>query len=101
MILDTHCVQDNYFQIKNSINNVEIFYAVKANSHPSILETLRDLGSSFDVASKGEIVKLMDLGIPTKRMSFGNTIKKEKDISLHGKMVLNILLLMLRWKSKK
>jgi len=80
LILDTHCVQDNYFQIKNSINNVEIFYAVKANSHPSILETLRDLGSSFDVASKGEIVKLMDLGIPTKRMSFGNTIKKEKDI---------------------
>ena len=43
------------FKAQNSINNVEIFYAVKANSHPSILETLRDLGSSFDVASKGKL----------------------------------------------
>jgi len=80
LVIDNSYVKENYIRLKNSINNVEIFYAVKANSHPSILETLRDVGSSFDVASKGEIVKLMNLGIPTERMSFGNTIKKEKDI---------------------
>ncbi|PNR96200.1 type III PLP-dependent enzyme [Petrotoga sp. 9PWA.NaAc.5.4] len=80
LVLDTSCVKENYFRLKNSINNVEIFYAVKANSHSSILETLRDLGSSFDVASKGEIIKLMDIGVSTDKMSFGNTIKKEKDI---------------------
>jgi len=80
LVLDTNYVKENYYKLKNSINDVEIFYAVKANSHPSILETLRDLGASFDVASKGEIEKLMNLGISTDKMSFGNTIKKEKDI---------------------
>jgi len=80
LVLDTNYVKENYYKLKNSINDVEIFYAVKANSHPSILETLRDLGASFDVASRGEIEKLMKLGISTDKMSFGNTIKKEKDI---------------------
>jgi len=80
LVLDTTYVKENYYKLKNSINDVEIFYAVKANSHTSILETLRDLGASFDVASKGEIEKLMNLGISTDKMSFGNTIKKEKDI---------------------
>lgn len=80
LVLDTNYVKENYYKLKNSINDVEIFYAVKANSHPSILETLRDLGASFDVASRGEIEKLMRLGISTDKMSFGNTIKKEKDI---------------------
>jgi len=80
LVLDTNYVKENYYKLKNSINDVEIFYAVKANSHTSILETLRDLGASFDVASKGEIEKLMNLGISTDKMSFGNTIKKEKDI---------------------
>ena len=80
LVIDTSYVKENYNKLKSSISNTEIFYAVKANSHPSILETLRDIGSSFDVASKGEIVKLMDIGVSTDRMSFGNTIKKEKDI---------------------
>lgn len=80
LVIDTTYVRENYNKLKSSINNVEIFYAVKANSHPSILGTLRDIGSCFDVASKGEIIKLMNIGVPTSRMSFGNTIKKEKDI---------------------
>ena len=80
LVIDTSYVKENYNKLKSSISNTEIFYAVKANSHPSILETLRDIGSSFDVASKGEIVKLMDIGVSTDRMSFGNTIKKEKEI---------------------
>jgi len=80
LVIDTSYVKENYNKLKSSISNTEIFYAVKANSHPSILETLRDIGSCFDVASKGEIVKLMDIGVSTDRMSFGNTIKKEKDI---------------------
>lgn len=80
LVIDTNYVKENYKKLRNSIKNVEIFYAVKANSHISILETLRDLGSSFDAASKGEIIKLMDLGISTKKISFGNTIKKESDI---------------------
>jgi ornithine decarboxylase len=42
---------------------------------------LRELGSSFDVASRGEIDLVLDKGISADRISFGNTMKKERDIA--------------------
>jgi len=80
LVLDLKYVKENYINQKNAIDNVNIFYAVKANSHIKILELLRDLGSSFDAASRGEIDKLLSLGVTPDRISFGNTIKKEVDI---------------------
>jgi ornithine decarboxylase len=44
-------------------------------------ELLRDLGSNFDVATRYELDQLLRLGVSPDRMSFGNTIKKEKDIA--------------------
>ncbi|MBM7559902.1 type III PLP-dependent enzyme [Marinitoga litoralis] len=81
LVLDVEQVKKNYKRLKESMENVEIFYAVKANSHIEILKALRDMGSSFDVASVGEINKLLSLGVSPKKMSFGNPIKKEKDIA--------------------
>ena len=37
-------------------------------------------GANFDVASRGEIELCLDNGVAADRLSFGNTIKKEKDI---------------------
>ncbi|SDC36700.1 type III PLP-dependent enzyme [Geotoga petraea] len=80
LALDLNYVENNYKSLKNSINNVDVYYAVKANSHTKILSLLKDLGSSFDAASKGEIDKLLSLGVDPNNISFGNTIKKESDI---------------------
>src|SRR5260370_41846732 len=38
-------------------------------------------GASFDVASRGEIELCLAHGVAADRLSFGNTIKKEKDIA--------------------
>ena len=38
-------------------------------------------GASFDVASRGEIGLCLGNGVAPDRLSFGNTIKKEKDIA--------------------
>jgi len=81
LIMDTSYVRNNYYDILNHVANSRVFYAVKANAHPRIIETLRDLDSSFDVASRGEIDKLLSLGIAPERMSYGNTIKKVEDIA--------------------
>ncbi len=81
LLLDLSKVEKNYLALKSSLKNAEIFYAVKANSHPKIIATLERLGCNFDVASKGEIEKLLSLGVKGHRMSFGNTIKKEEDIA--------------------
>jgi ornithine decarboxylase len=57
-----------------------VFYAVKANPDPVILEMLTQLGSCFDCASTGEIEMVLAAGATADRISFGNTIKKERDI---------------------
>ena len=80
LVLDLNYVDKNYDRLKKSINDVEIYYAVKANSHNEILNLLNNKGSSFDAASIGEIKKLLSIGVDPKKISFGNTIKKEKDI---------------------
>lgn len=58
-----------------------VYYAVKANAHNTLLTTLIQRGSSFDVASRYEIDQLVGLGVSSGKMSFGNTIKKEVDIA--------------------
>ena len=55
-------------------------YAVKANPAPQILTMLRDKGANFDIASVYELDKVMALGVTGERISYGNTIKKAKDI---------------------
>jgi ornithine decarboxylase len=48
---------------------------MKANPDLRILERLSELGSSFDVASDGEIRTLAELGIDGQRMIYANPIK--------------------------
>ncbi|HOM55711.1 MAG TPA: type III PLP-dependent enzyme, partial [Thermotogota bacterium] len=63
VVLDLDLLKKNYERLRRSVKNAVIFYAVKANSHVSILETLKETGSCFDVASRGEIEKLLSLNI--------------------------------------
>ncbi|HOO32578.1 MAG TPA: type III PLP-dependent enzyme [Thermotogota bacterium] len=80
LLLDLKQLKKNYKRLDSSMEKIEIYYAVKANSHIEIIKILNNMGSHFDVASRGEIEHLLKLGIPGEKMSFGNTIKKEKDI---------------------
>ena len=58
-----------------------MFYAVKANPDPAVLDLLARLGSCFDTASVVEIEQVLATGATADRISFGNTIKKERDIA--------------------
>ena len=59
----------------------QIYYAVKAHPAPEIVAALAALGANFDLASPGEIAICERLKIPTARLSFGNTIKRETAIA--------------------
>jgi ornithine decarboxylase len=48
---------------------------------PEIVTRLAKLGSSFDTASIGEIDICLAQGIGPERLSFGSTIKKQRDIA--------------------
>ncbi|MBN1968358.1 MAG: type III PLP-dependent enzyme [Candidatus Delongbacteria bacterium] len=81
LLVDLDIVSNKYQELTKHFPFANIYYAVKANPHVQVLSLLRDLGSNFDVASIYELDKLLSLGISPDRMSYGNTIKKKKDIA--------------------
>jgi ornithine decarboxylase len=73
-------VRDNYAKFARALPDTRVFYAVKANPSPEVLKLLAELGSCFDTASVVEIGLALEAGATPERISFGNTIKKERDI---------------------
>ncbi|HKT19470.1 MAG TPA: type III PLP-dependent enzyme [Stellaceae bacterium] len=81
LVMDLDVVAGAYKLLRRYMPLAKIFYAVKANPAPEIVSLLRDLDSSFDVASPNEIDLCLERGVGPERISFGNTIKKERDIA--------------------
>jgi ornithine decarboxylase len=81
LIVDLDVVAQAYKLLRRYMPLAKIFYAVKANPAPEVVGLLRDLDASFDVASPNEIDLCMERGVGAERISFGNTIKKERDIA--------------------
>ncbi|MCO6386571.1 MAG: ornithine/lysine decarboxylase [Aliihoeflea sp.] len=81
LVVDLDVVADNFHAFEKALPDSKIYYAVKANPAPEILRMLAGLGSSFDTASVAEIEMALDAGATPDRISFGNTIKKERDIA--------------------
>ena len=80
LVVDLDVIERNYRHIAALLPTAAVFYAVKANPAPQVLDRLVALGSSFDAASVPEIEACLAAGAPASRVSFGNTIKKEADI---------------------
>jgi len=81
LVVDLDVVERNYLAMSRALEPARIFYAIKANPAPKVLRLLARRGSCFDTASRGEIDLCLGLGIEPKRISFGNTIKKQNDIA--------------------
>ena len=81
LVVDLDVVAQAYKLLRRYMPLAKIFYAVKANPAPEIVGLLRDLESNFDVASRNEIDLCLERGVSPERISFGNTIKKERDIA--------------------
>ena len=81
LVVDLEVIADNYRAFTRAMPDTRIFYAVKANPAPEILKMLADMGSCFDTASVPEIEMALAAGATPDRISFGNTIKKERDIA--------------------
>ena len=81
LVVDTEVVRDNYLAFARAMPDSRVFYAIKANPAPEILKLLAGLGSAFDCASVPEIDMALAAGGTPDRISYGNTIKKERDIA--------------------
>jgi ornithine decarboxylase len=81
LVVDLDVVRDNYRAFAKAFPDSRVFYAVKANPAPELLSLLALLGSWFDTASVAEIEMVLAAGATADRISYGNTIKKERDIA--------------------
>ena len=81
LVVDLEIVRDNYTNFAKALPDTRVFYAVKANPAPEVLSLLAGLGSCFDTASVAEIEMVLAAGATADRISYGNTIKKERDIA--------------------
>ena len=81
LVVDLDVIAEAYDLLCRYLSIAGVYYAVKANPAAEIVAMLARKGSKFDVASPAEIALCLDNGAVADRLSFGNTIKKEKDIA--------------------
>lgn len=80
LVVDSKIFAHQLDELIDSFPYAKTYYAIKANPMPELMSILRDRGCNFDVASRYELDKVMALGVTGDRVSYGNTIKKARDI---------------------
>ena len=81
VVIDLDVLEERYCSLRRILPNAVIHYAVKANPERQVLERLWNLGANFDAASVAEIKSCLSIGASPKQISYGNTIKKARDIA--------------------
>lgn len=80
IVINLNTIKKNFIKLRDSFPYAKIYYAMKANPGDPVLEMLAELGSNFDIASRYELDKILSFGVEPYRLSYGNTIKKPRDI---------------------
>lgn len=81
LVIDSSEVSHHLSYFNKYLPEAKIFYAVKANNSPTLLQYLSSKGVSFDVASANEISDLRALGVSPSRMILSNPIKSPATIN--------------------
>lgn len=80
IVVNLNTIKRNFTKLKDSFPYARIFYAVKSNPGEPVLKMLSEMGSNFDIASRYELDLISRFDVSPDRLSYGNTIKKAKDI---------------------
>lgn len=80
IVVNLNTIKRNFTKLKDSFPYARIFYAVKSNPGEPVLKMLSEMGSNFDIASRYELDLISRFDVSPERLSYGNTIKKAKDI---------------------
>ncbi len=75
---------DNVTRLQRSLTglDVQICYAMKANSNIAVLRHFANLGAAFDLVSGGELRRVLVAGADVKRSVFAGVGKTEAEIKL-------------------
>jgi len=81
-IYSHHTLVDHFTKIQRAFAKLNpiICYAMKANDNLSVLKTLHNEGSGFDIVSGGELKKALKIGADPKKIVFASVGKTEEEI---------------------
>jgi len=82
LITNLNLIEQKFDLFRKYFSPNNIYYAMKANPNPKVIRKIFDMGSSFDAASYNEIVCLLEHGISSDKICYGNPIKKISDIQM-------------------
>lgn len=75
LVLSLEQIEKNYRFLREHLPQVTLYYAVKSNPQPQLVNRLAELGACFDVASDGEMQQMQELGVSPQRLVYANPIK--------------------------
>jgi ornithine decarboxylase len=81
LLTDLNIIVDKAHQFKTLLPRVGIYYAIKSNNDPRIIEALDGIVDGFDIASLGEFRQLQKQGISPDRIVYSNPVKVPSHIS--------------------
>ncbi len=73
-------IKTKYAEMVGLFPNAKIHYAMKTSPAIEVINLLADLGSNFDCAFVYKLDRVLDCGVDAARISYGNTIKKARDV---------------------
>lgn len=90
-VMDVGDLVEKYETWARVFPNIKPFYAVKCNDSTIILKTLAALGANFDCASKGEIARVMSIGVSPDRIIYANPVKQQTHIKFAAKVGVDLM----------
>ncbi len=79
-VIDAERVRAQYRRLAGALPNVVLHYALKPLPHASVIQTFRDEGACFDLATNGEVDLVERLGVAPERCIHTHPIKRDSDI---------------------
>ena len=80
LVLDCAQLQKQYKSLQQALPGVDFFYALKAFPNDAVINSLKQMGVGFDLASSGEIEQIRQHRVNPRRTIHTHPIKKDKDI---------------------
>lgn len=75
LILDFNTIRQTYDRFLTAMPGSTVFYAVKANANPQVLQLVVDKGAGLEIASLAELERSLDAGATGERIICSNPIK--------------------------
>jgi ornithine decarboxylase len=91
VIINLSNIIKQYNKWNDLLPRVKPYYAIKCNPSKIIIELLNDLGCNFDVASKNEMLNVLNVGVNPKNIIYANPCKSVDFIKFSKFNEINLL----------